>query len=227
MRDLRAIMRGVHEAFAGHAVAARTDARVTKYTENLDLIGPRVISQIPGHVRPAFQRMAEKVAKGNARALAGVVGIKRPELGDLGVQVAIDQAQDRNIRLVEDAARAYAQDVRDIFEAPENLGRRVEDLRDELLARGNVSLSRADLIARDQTLKLNGQINEIRQRNAGVEKYVWSTSRDERVRETHQDLEGQTFAWTDPPEPGHPGQDYQCRCTAVPVIEELAGVFDD
>jgi SPP1 gp7 family putative phage head morphogenesis protein len=198
-----------------------TDARVTKYTAELDLIGPRVLAQLDGHVRTAFDRMSEKVRKKTARVLATVIGVQRPELGSIGVQVAIDQARDRNIRLVENAARAYAQNVRDIFEGPEAFGQRVEDLRAELLKRGDVSLSRADLIARDQTLKLNGQINEIRQRNAGIDRYEWSTSRDERVREEHEALEGRVFSWSDPPEPGHPGEDFQCRCVAIPVLDEL------
>jgi uncharacterized protein with gpF-like domain len=42
--------------------------------------------------------------------------------------------------------------------------------------------TRADLIARDQTSKLWGDINQKRQENVGVEIYIWRTADDERVR---------------------------------------------
>lgn len=82
---------------------------------------------------------------------------------------------------------------------------------------GTVS-SRAKLIARDQISKLNGQVTQERQRSLGVSKYIWRTSMDERVRDSHRELEGQVFSWDNPPEVGHPGEDYQCRCTAEPDL---------
>ena len=113
---------------------------------------------------------------------------------------------------------------RQILDDVENIGLRVEDLAELIGERVDVSLSRATLIARDQTLKLNGALNALRQTEAGVESYTWSTSRDERVRESHAELEGETFSWDDAPEPGHPGEDIQCRCVAIPVIAEFEGL---
>jgi len=118
----------------------------------------------------------------------------------------------------------YADQVEEIFSDPSNFGLRVEELQAMLLERADVSVSRAELIARDQTLKLLGQINEERQTAAGVESYEWSTSNDERVRDEHQILEGTTQSWDSAPEPGHPGEDFQCRCVAVPIIPELEGI---
>ena len=106
-------------------------------------------------------------------------------------------ARDRNIKLVENAGRKYAGDVRAIFDDPDNYGKRVEDLRDLLYQRGNVSTSRATLIARDQVGKLNGALTRARHEAAGIEKYVWSSSKDERVREAHRELDGRTFSWAE------------------------------
>jgi SPP1 gp7 family putative phage head morphogenesis protein len=75
----------------------------------------------------------------------------------------------------------------------------------------NSSLKRATLIARDQTLKLNGQIDRVKQTGAGVEEYIWRSSRDERVRPEHRAREGKKFRWDSPPPGGHPGQAIQCR----------------
>lgn len=95
--------------------------------------------------------------------------------------------------------------------------------------------SRAKFIARDQTGKLNGVLARERQLDAGVAEYEWSTSLDERVRSTHSHLHGKICRWDDPTvykendkddwKPrtssmfrGHPGDDYQCRCAALPHI---------
>lgn len=49
------------------------------------------------------------------------------------------------------------------------------------------------------------------------EQYIWRTVKDSDVRPAHAAREGQIFSWTNPPEGGHPGEDYNCRCWAEPV----------
>jgi SPP1 gp7 family putative phage head morphogenesis protein len=103
-------------------------------------------------------------------------------------------------------------------------GRDPDTLRDDLEDRFGVSESRARLIARDQTTKFYSAVNHARQRELGVERFVWRTVGDERVRDEHDELEGQIFDYDDPPEVGMPGDDVQCRCYAEPVLDDL---FDD
>ena len=81
------------------------------------------------------------------------------------------------------------------------------------------------MLARDQIAKLNGDITQQQQQDAGVVEYVWSTSGDSRVRPSHAALNHKRFRWDDPPvvdeKTGrrcHPGKDYQCRCCALPVF---------
>lgn len=80
---------------------------------------------------------------------------------------------------------------------------------------------------------LFGLLNKITQRDSGCGKYVWRTARDDRVRPCHKALDGHIFAWDNPPEMWketsrgrvytgrrcHPGEDWGCRCVAVPVFE--------
>ena len=74
-------------------------------------------------------------------------------------------------------------------------------------------------LTRDQTNKAVGQLNLVRQKEVGVEKYRWRTSADERVRPTHNDNNARIFFWDQPPpETGHPGEDIQCRCIALPIF---------
>ena len=96
-------------------------------------------------------------------------------------------------------------------------GARHEQLAKQIRERFNVGRSRATLIARDQTNKLNGQLMKEDFAAAGLTAYIWRTSRDERVRPTHAALEGQTILWSTPPPEGHPGAPIQCRCTPAPV----------
>ena len=52
-----------------------------------------------------------------------------------------------------------------------------------------------------------------------VDRYIWRSSDNSRVRATHAGYDDQIFFWSAPPEGGHPGQDWNCRCTAEPIID--------
>jgi SPP1 gp7 family putative phage head morphogenesis protein len=101
-----------------------------------------------------------------------------------------------------------------------------EALADKLLEVADVSRSRAKFWAVDQTLKLNADVVEKQHRSLGIEEYVWRTSGDGSVRETHAALDGTQHRYNDPPETGtgvhNPGQDYRCRCHADPVLPDLS-----
>lgn len=95
----------------------------------------------------------------------------------------------------------------------------------------DVTDNRAKFIARNEVGNLNAIITKTRQQEAGVECYEWSTSRDERVRESHRAMDGNLYYWlrSTPgeingrkvyPAPAlHPGMDYNCRCVAIPIID--------
>jgi SPP1 gp7 family putative phage head morphogenesis protein len=115
-------------------------------------------------------------------------------------------------------------------------GWRWEDIAKNIENRFDVSRNRARFIARDQTAKLNGELTQRRQTGTGVTHYFWRHSRDERVRgnpgglypnakPSHFAREGERFAWADAPEGGHPGFDYNCRCTAEPDLRGLLEAF--
>ncbi|MBR1398669.1 MAG: minor capsid protein [Alphaproteobacteria bacterium] len=50
--------------------------------------------------------------------------------------------------------------------------------------------------------------------------YIWRTKGDNKVRGKHAEREGKIFNWHVPPEGGHPGEDYNCRCWAEPYKPE-------
>jgi putative chitinase len=55
-----------------------------------------------------------------------------------------------------------------------------------------------------------------------VEQYIWRSQGDSRVRAAHAGYDDQVFSWSALPEGGHPGQDWNCRCTAEPIIDQNA-----
>lgn len=195
----------------------RQDAHTT-WKKKLDTLHAS-IARMREPAGKAYDEMSKEVNRRNFEAAKALLGVTPSSVRTAEL---IAHKRDENIRLIENAGRAYADDVREIFEDPESYFLSVAELKDRLLERGSVSESRAELIARDQTLKLNAALNETRQVNAGVERYVWSTSKDERVRASHAELDGEEFSWSDPPlidgEPLNPGEDFQCRCVAIPVI---------
>jgi len=48
-------------------------------------------------------------------------------------------------------------------------------------------------------------------------KYTWHTVGDGNVRPSHAERNGKVFSWDTPPDDGHPGEAYNCRCTAEDV----------
>lgn len=237
-REIGGIMRGLHDAFmrglepAMRARVATEDSTRNdageRFAKDIAKLTDKLIPQLAPKVGKAHDAMSAALDANYRAGMKSVLPIGWERIPAPIKDIARD-AREKSIGYVEEAGRAYAQQVREVFEQPEwTHGRVWEDLRDALLERGGVSESRAELIARDQTLKLNGAMNQARQESVGVETYTWSTSGDERVRATHEELDGEICAWSDPPlenddgEKLHPGEDFQCRCIAIPVIPEIA-----
>lgn len=102
-------------------------------------------------------------------------------------------------------------------------GKSVRKLQSEIKHALGVMDSRARLIARDQTSKINADMNERRHRQAGMKEYIWRTSQDERVRPLHKGLDGRQYDYSKPTgaENGlSPGKPIQCRCIAQAIVSE-------
>lgn len=172
-------------------------------------------------LRPAINTVAQRVDKTVADSLR-LRGITTRSLSK-----NVDFFRAQNVDLISSLAGEELDTIGDMLDVADRQGVRVEVLRERLMERFGVSEAKADLLARDQTLKLAAQINQEQQQAAGVERYRWSSSRDERTRERHADLDGTEHSWDDPPEvdgsgrTAHPGEDYQCRCVAVPIVPWL------
>lgn len=72
-----------------------------------------------------------------------------------------------------------------------------------------------DLLVR----RFAGRINAERQTGLGIEQYIWRSRDDGLVRDLHAGHDDSVFSWSQPPEGGHPGEAFNCRCVAEPVVD--------
>jgi hypothetical protein len=63
--------------------------------------------------------------------------------------------------------------------------------------------SQTALIARTQTAKAAAALTESRAVSLGLDWYIWRTSEDSRVRESHANMDGVLCSYSDPPNPDH------------------------
>lgn len=94
---------------------------------------------------------------------------------------------------------------------------RATEVAREIMRTGEVTESRALLIARTETSRTASTLVQARSMYVGSEQYIWRTSGDGDVREDHEKLNGRAFKWTSPPiadkrtgARSHPGMIYNC-----------------
>ncbi len=159
------------------------------------------------------------------KAIKATLGIDIREdyyLGDFYVE-QLKKWIEENVGLISSIPEDTLEKMKDIVYDGFANGKTTTRMVKEIQRAYGISRHRAELIARDQTAKLNGQIQKAQQQDAGITEYIWSDCGDERVRRSHRELNGKKFSWDDPPENSdgrkcHPGQDFQCRCIGRPVF---------
>lgn len=90
------------------------------------------------------------------------------------------------------------------------------------------SQSKAKFLARQETSLMLSKFRQTRYEQSGVEEYVWQCvvgSPKHPVRPQHKKLDGTRQRWDNPPitnekgERNHPGEDFNCRCVARPIVK--------
>lgn len=130
-----------------------------------------------------------------------------------------------NVKMIKTIPQKTLDKMRDAIKSGFVSGESSKTIAEQIREAYNVDKRRAQFIARDQTAKLNAQITREQQADAGVDEYVWRTAGDSRVRDSHKALNGKRFKYGVPPvvdkktgRRANPGQDFQCRCVALPVL---------
>jgi SPP1 gp7 family putative phage head morphogenesis protein len=209
----------------------RLDAKAPTFFERVKGFGARVLSGFrfafaKSVETPNLERVGSEVTKHVRNQTKRVLGID-PATFSGGHEV--ETWRRTNVNLI---TQMTEEQLGRIYAVLDELGTSpVQVIADRLAKEFGITEQRAELIARDQTLKLNAQITQGAHLAAGITEYIWSTSKDASVRDGHAELEGKRFSYADPPvvdpktgRTANPGEDYECRCIAVPYLPELEGL---
>lgn len=224
------------DAATGEVTQLRVvDGRLVRVVDGVPPGLPRLMQLAAGKfagVKAVAEKLAGIAVKQNlaevdervAASIKQAVGVDLRGALTASGPIATEMARARqdNVELITSIPEQYLEKVRDAVVEHWNAGKSFDSLAERVQEIGDVTDSRAELIARDQTGKMNSTFNQVRQVSLGVEKYEWQTAGDERVRDSHLAMDGQEFPWSDPPEVDgervHPGQAINCRCVGAPVV---------
>ncbi len=150
------------------------------------------------------------------------------------IDAATDELIKRNEDLIRSIPKRMAERLREMIAkqgedaSPEEIMKQIEREAPDIV---NGDLHR---LARTETANAQAAVMEARCQSLGIKLYVWCTRQDERVRQSHYKMDGVVCKWDDPPNPErlahekhvysayHPGGIYNCRCVAIPVVDETA-----
>lgn len=169
-------------------------------------------------------RRNERIWRERSKEMA--VGI-RGELQYSSQGVVFREAMDEQVDLIKSLPRKAGQRVHELTTEGLLTGRRAESISKEIMASSRVTQSRARLIARTEVSRTAQNFMRARAQAAGSQGYVWRTSKDADVRDTHKVMEGVYVPWDTPPktdknlDPYHAGCGPNCRCFAEPVLPDL------
>ncbi len=202
-------------------IEKQTNKRLKRYYDDTDGILGFILSyakKIPlfEGIVDSFISLIDKTHKKKFDKGLESIGFK--EIIEPDLQIALDTARAKNVALIKSIPEQLHDrlelKLKDFFENSEG-----KNLQKIIEREFDVTKSRAKLIARDQTAKVNASLNAHRAKANGSIEYIWKTSKDERVRSRHKKLEGKRFKWSSQGSVccGHPSDDVNCRCTARAV----------
>lgn len=193
----------------------------------------RLVERVSSGVAARFVRDGERDNRAAMNAQYRTLLRVDPFRGYRGLESTMRARTRENVELIESIPAELLDQVEEVVRPVVSTGVRVEELMKRVRERFEVSDNRAQLIARDQVGKYNGELARERAQSLGVATYVWSTSKDQRVRSDHGDLEGTVQKYAEPPvvdartgRTGNPGDDYQCRCQALPQVAALLDALE-
>lgn len=166
------------------------------------------------------ERMWKEVGKEMGRGI-------RDELKRSPQAAIYHDLQRENVELITSIPKKAADRVQQLTQEALSTGRRAESISREIMASEKVSKSKARLIARTEVARAQATLTQARAMQAGSEGYIWRTSTDADVRDTHKAMEGKYVRWDSPPktdkslDPYHAGCGPNCRCYAEPIFPEL------
>lgn len=137
-----------------------------------------------------------------------------------------------NADLIKTIPSLFAQKATEYAEEAYLKGNRADVVRHKILEMyGDITEAEAQRIARTEVSKTSSQLTQIRSKAVGINWYVWRTSKDKRVRHSHDIMEGVLVNFNNPPSPEklagekyqygvyNAGEIFNCRCYPEPIVD--------
>lgn len=201
----------------------------------IEINGPQLERQLKEYsksLEPWARRQAEnlllKISAANRRAMranARAIGQGTRLVAEGAVGATAAKLMDEQVELIKSIPLKAAERAQKLaLEAVVN-GDRASEVAERLMKSSRVGESDAILIARTETARANSVLTQARATAIGSTHYIWRTSQDAAVRESHRKMEGKVEAWNAPPAlddgtQGHPGTFPNCRCYPEPIFTE-------
>lgn len=159
--------------------------------------------------------------KANSKEMSRQLAV---ELGTAPTGAVMAELQRQQVELITSIPLEAAERVHRIAQESLLTSARAEDLAKQILATEDVTKARATLIARTEVSRAASNLVQARATHAGSLGYIWRTSGDADVRESHSKMDGVYVRWSEPPTldklTGHAGALPNCRCFADPVFPD-------
>lgn len=225
-RALRRVARAVGDlvrAFDPEDAAQQSLMRraLERYAEMLRPWAAATASRMIADVSRRDEAVWASLAKQMGRAL-------RREIATAPTGQTLKKLLDENVDLITSLPTKAAQRVHELTLQGIESSTRAKEVAAEIARTGQVTASRAVLIARTEVARTASGLVQVRALHVGSEGYVWRTVEDSDVRPLHRKLNGTFHRWDEPPVAGergeraHAGQIYNCRCYPDPVIPQEA-----
>ena len=178
--------------------------------------------------RAHAQRMLEDVSRRDAAVWADLAKdmsrALRQEIKEAPTGELLRGLLDEQVELIKSLPLEAAKRIQHFVLEGMLGGIRPETVAREIGRTGQVSIGRANLIARTEVARASSGLVMARATYLGSDGYIWETSRDSDVRESHRKLSGKFIRWDSPPTTDgltyHAGQGPNCRCWPRPLIPD-------
>lgn len=220
-RQLRQVARQV-----GHIVNGMAPEGMVDHLQQLNDMLYRYAELLRPWAGAIANRMLVDVAQRDEAAWmahAKDIGISlRDEIANAPVGGDLREMQARQVHLITSLPIEAAERVHELSIEAISEGTRASEIAKEIMRSGEVTESRANLIARTEVGRAATSFTRVRAERLGSEGYIWETSRDGAVRPSHRAMQGKFVRWDSPPTldglTGAPGEIPNCRCIPRTIL---------
>ena len=212
-------------------VSSKFNESINERSKTLTNIRPKQMAIINGQPKMIYQPLEKFLVNENGiiktKYKVNELGItlNKPKVVNVADENTLKQKALENALKVKDIKKAKALELQDIIRDAYYKGKTTDEIIDKVsktIDRGESGLKR---IARDQVIKFANAVQTEKEQKAGVSRFIWVTMGDERVRDTHKNVDGKEFdnvtgalGLLDFPDSRFPGDDVNCRCWKEPVF---------